>query len=149
MHNDFTLFTRIVPSGKSVVYYYVYDDEGQRLGPWTTGRSNKTAARNYCNALNRQGKLLPSPQEMPTFSEFSADFWDWENSAYLRDRKKRRKLTQAYADKNKRVINTTIIPYFGKMRLDKISGEVIDQWLDVMIKDEYRNSTTNGYFGTL
>jgi integrase len=149
MHNDFTLFSRVVPSGKTVVYYYAYDGEGKRLGPWTTGQSNKTAARNYCNKLNRQGKLLPGPLEIPTFAEFSGVFWDWEKSGYLTERRKRRKLTQAYADKNKKVVDHTLIPFFGKMKLDKITGEVIDQWLDVMIKDGKKNSTTNGYFGTL
>ena len=149
MHNDFTLFTRVVPSGKTVVYYYAYDTEGNRLGPWTTGQANKTLARNYCNKLNRQGKLLPGPIEIPTFAEYAAAFWDWEKSGYLSERKKRRKLTQAYADKNKNLVEHTLVPYFGKMKLDKITGETIDQWLDVMIKNGKKNSTTNGYFGTL
>jgi integrase len=149
MHNNFTLYFRKVPSGKRVFYFYAYDDEGNRLGPWSTGQSTKTAARNYCILLIKQGKLLPGPKEIPTFAEYAADFWDWENSLYLKDRKKRRKLTQAYADKNKRVVDFTLIPYFGKMKLDKISGEVIDKWLDYMIAEKYENSTTNGYFGTL
>ena len=149
MHNDFTLFFRVVPSGKTVVYYYAYDGGGRRLGPWSTGQNNKTAARNFCNRINREGKLLPGPKEVPTFAEYAAGFWDWEESPYLKDRKKRRKLTQAYADKNKKVAEYTLIPYFGKMRLDQISGEAIDGWLDKMIKDKYKNSTTNGYFGTL
>jgi integrase len=149
LHNDFTLFTRVVPSGKTVVYYYAYDGEGRRVGPWTTGQANKTLARNYCNKLNRQGKLLPNTNEMPTFAEFSANFWDWEKSGYLAERKKRRKLTQSYADKNKRLVDNTLVPYFGKMKLDAISGEVIDQWLDVLIKEGKKNSTSNGYFGTL
>jgi site-specific recombinase XerD len=67
----------------------------------------------------------------------------------LTDRKKCRKLTQAYTDKNKKVVDHTLTPYFGKMKLDKITGEVIDRWLDVMIKEGKKNSTTNGYFGTL
>jgi integrase len=149
MRNDFTLFKRVVPSGKTVVYYYAYNDDGVRQGPWTTGQENKTAARNYCNKLNREGKLLPAPKEIPTFTEFSVDFWDWENSPYLKERKKRRKLTQSYADKNKGVAENTLVPYFGKMRLDKITGEFIDVWLDYMIAEKYENSTINGYFGTL
>jgi len=149
MHNDFTLYFRKVPSGKRVFYYYAYDDEGERLGPWTTGETTKTAARNFCIRLIKLGRLLPGAKEMPTFAEYAADFWDWESSPYLKDRKKRRKLTQAYADKNKKVAEHTLIPYFGKMRLDKITGEEIDKWLDCMIKEKYRNTTTNGYFGTL
>ena len=149
MHNDFTLFSRVVPSGKTVVYYYAYDGEGKRLGPWSTGQANKTAARNYCNKLNREGKLLPEPKGMPTFAEFAATFWDWEKSEYLKERRKRRKLTQAYADKNKNVVDHTLIPYFGKMKLDDISGEAIDKWLDYMIAEKFANSTTNSYFSTL
>ena len=98
MHNDFTLVSRKVPSGKTVVYYYAYNGEGRRLGPWTTGQVNKTAARNYCNLLNRKGKLIPKTKGTLTFSEFSQGFWDWENSPYLKERRKRKELTQAYVD---------------------------------------------------
>ena len=149
MHNDFTLFSRVVPSGKSVVYYYAYDDNGERLGPWSTGQSTKTAARNYCNGLIKKGLLLPGIKGMTTFEAYAADFWDWEKSEYLKDRRKRRKLTQGYADKCKKVADYTFVPYFGKMRLDRITGEVIDRWLDEMIAQEYENSTVNGYYGTL
>ncbi|MDR0497147.1 MAG: phage integrase SAM-like domain-containing protein, partial [Treponema sp.] len=143
------MFTRKVPSGKTVVYYYAYNDEGRRLGPWTTGQPNRTAARNYCNLLNRKGKLLPGPTEIPTFTEFSTTFWDWVNSPYLKERKKRRELTQSYADKNKRATEHTLVPYFGKMKLDKITGELIDKWMDGLIAEEYSNMTINGYFETL
>jgi integrase len=149
MHNDFTLFSRKVPSGKMVVSYYAYDDTGHRLGPWTTGQSNKTAARNYCNLLNRKGKLLPGPHELPTFAEFAAVFWDWLKSPYLKERKKRRELTQSYADKNKRTTDNTLVPHFGKLKLDTITGERIDQWMDGLIAEEYSNSTINSYYNTL
>ena len=149
MHNDFTLFSRVVPSGKEVVYYYAYDDDGNRLGPWSTGQVTKTAARNYCNKLIKRGVLLPGIKGMTVFSVFAADFWDWEKSEYLKDRRKRRKLTQAYADKCKKVVDFTLVPYFGQMRLEKISGEVIDKWLDYMIAQNYEHSTINGYYGTL
>jgi integrase len=86
---------------------------------------------------------------MPTFEEFAADFWNWENSPYLKERKKRRKLTLAYTDKCQKLCKHTLTPHFGKMKLDKITGETIDEWLDVMIKKGKRNVTINGYFGTL
>ena len=149
MRNDFTLFFRVVPSGKKVVYYYAYDSEGTRRGPWTTGQVNKTAARNFCNALNRKGALLPEEKTMPSFEEYAAGFWDWENSPYLKERRKRVKLTQNYTDKCKNVVDNTLVPHFGKMKLDKITGDIIDQWLDVMMKTGKKNVTINGYFGTL
>jgi len=149
MHNDFTLFSRVVPSGKTVIYYYAYDSGGKRLGPWTTGEANKTAARNYCNRLNREGKLLPGPKEVPTFAEYAATFWDWEKSEYLKERRKRRNLTQSYADKNKKTAENILVPYFGKMKLDAITGKEIDKWLDYLISKKYKNSTANGFYGSL
>ena len=149
MHNDFTLFPRVVPSGKMVVYYYAYDGGGRRLGPWSTGQVNKTAARNYCNSLNRKGKLLPQDKEIPSFAEYAVGFWDWEKSEYVKDRRKRRALTQRYTHSSKNVAENTLVPYFGKMKLDKITGEVIEEWLSHMIQEKYKNSTTNSYFVTL
>ena len=149
MKNDFTFYFRKVPSGKRVYYYYAYDDEGVRQGPWSTGQSSKTAARNYCNRLIREKRLLPDVKEMPTFAEFAADFWDWENSPYLKERRKRRKLTQSYTDSAKKVVGHSITPYFGKMKLDKITGEEIEKWIDEQLEEGKKNVTINGYYGTL
>jgi integrase len=149
MHNDFTLFKRTVPSGEKVVYYYAYDGGGKRLGPWSTGETSLTAARNVCNRLNREGKLLPGLKDSPTFAEFAAGFWDWETSVYVKDRKKRYNITKSYADKNARVVNYTLIPYFGKFKLDSITAEEVDIWFDYMLDEDYRHTTINGYYGTL
>ena len=149
MRNDFTLFNRVVPSGKKVVYYYAYNDEGVRLGPWSTGQLNKTAARNHCNLLIRKGELLPTALKMPTFAEFAADFWAWETSPYLKERRKRRKLTQSYTNSALKVVEHSITPFFGKMKLDKITGELIDEWIDTLLEEGKKNVTINGYFGTL
>jgi len=149
MHNDFTLFSRKVPSGKSVVYYYAYSDDGERLGPWSTGQATRTAARNYCNGLIRRGLLVPGVKGMTTFEVYAADFWDWEKSEYLKDRRKRRKLTQAYTDNCKKTVRTMLVPYFGKMRLERISGEVIEKWQDHLICEKYANVSINTFFGVL
>jgi integrase len=149
MKNDFTLYFRKVPSGKRVYYYYAYDDDGVRQGPWTTGQNSKTAARNYCNILNRKGKLLPTGKAIPTFAEFSTDFWDWDKSQYLKERKKRRKLTQSYTESAKKVVEHSITPFFGKMKLDRITGEEIEKWIDEQLEEGKKNVTINGYYGTL
>jgi integrase len=149
MHNDFTLFWRKVPSGKMAVYYYAYDENEVRRGPWTTGENNKTAARNYCNKLIRDGKLIPNRLNSPTFEEYAVGWWEWETCPYLKKRKKRHNLTQAYADLYKRQMNNHLIPCFGKMKLDKITPDVIENWLDDMAEKGYKNTYTNGIFGTL
>ena len=149
MRNDYTLFFRVVPSGKKVVYYYAYDDDGNRIGPWTTGQLNKTLARNFCNDLLRKGTLVPGIKGMTTFDVYAKEFWDWEKSEYLKHRRKRRNLTQGYAEKCQKQTDFTLVPYYGSMRMDKITGEVIDKWLDYMIANDYEHSTINGYYGTL
>jgi hypothetical protein len=44
IHNDFTLYWRMLPSGRRVVYYYAYDENGKRRGGLSTGKDTKTAA---------------------------------------------------------------------------------------------------------
>jgi len=149
MHNDFTLLTRVVPSGKKVIYYYAYDEKGNRLGPWSTGQDSKTMARNYCNRLIKAGVLLPCKKEMPTFAQWADGFWDWNNSKYLKDRRKRRNLTENYVCFSARVVKNNLMPYFGEMKLDIITGEVIDDWLDYMIGDGYKNTSCNSFYSTL
>jgi IS1 family transposase len=88
MHNDFTVFSRVVPSGKKVMYYHAYDENGKRVGPWTTGETSRTAARNYCVRLVREKRLIPGRSGMPTFAEYAKDWWDWERCPYLKERRK-------------------------------------------------------------
>ena len=151
MHNDYTLVTRRVPSGKKVVYFYAYDQDGKRRGPWTTGQATKTHARNYCNRLIKEGRLLPGKQGMPTFAEYSQGWWEWDTCAYLKDRRKRHVLTIGYAVKGKRILDNQLVPYFGKMRLDKITADVIDKWFDYLSESEqkFKTSTINGFYATL
>jgi integrase len=149
IHNDFTLYWRIVPSGKRVVYYYVYDEDGKRRGGWSTGETTMTAARIKCNRLLREGKLRPYSGHMPTFAEYAAGWWEWETCAYLKKRRKRYSLTQAYADNNKKNLKNQLIPYFGSMPLHKITKDDVEAWFDKLIEDDYQNTTINGNFGTL
>jgi hypothetical protein len=137
------------PSGQTVVYYLAYDSEGKRRGPWSTGETSLTATRNYCNHLNRERKLLPGPKGMPVFEMFVQGFWDWGASEYLKAQRKRKKLTRSYADKNSRLVDYQFISYFEKMKLDRITPEEVEKWFDSMSEQGYKNTTINGYFGTL
>jgi hypothetical protein len=59
IHNDFTLYFRVTPSGKRVVYFYAYDENGRRTQGRSTGQTTKTAARVLVNRLLKEGALLP------------------------------------------------------------------------------------------
>jgi integrase len=149
IHNDFTLYWRVFPSGKRVVYYYAYDENGRRQMGRSTGENNMTAARVKCNRLLKESNLIPNKGYMPTFAEYAQGWWEWETCAYLKKRRKRHNLTMAYADNNKKNVRNHLVPYFGDMPLNKITRDEIENWFDCLIEKEYQNTSINGYFGTL
>jgi integrase len=108
-----------------------------------------TAARVKCNALLRAGKLIPHSGYTPTFAEYAQGWWEWEACAYLKKRRKRYPLTQAYADNNRKNLKNHLIPYFGAMPLNKITRDDVENWFDALIEDDYQNTTINGWYGTL
>jgi len=148
IHNDFTLYFRVTPSGKRVVYFYAYDENGKRTNGRSTGQTTKTAARVLVNKLLKEGGLLPKKDEVPTFGEYAVNWWDWDNCEYLKKRRKRANLTQNYSDHMKRNLNKVVLPYFKNMKMDAITPAVIEAFLDSLIKQDYKNTTINDYYST-
>jgi integrase len=149
IHSNYTLYLRIVPSGKRVYYYYAWDENNVRRGGWSTGQSTVTAARLHCDKLLKAGKLIPDSGFMPTFAEYAQGWWEWETCVYLKKRRKRRNLTMSYADNNKKNVKNHLVPYFGEMPLNRITREEVENWLDDLIEKDYQNTSINGYLGTL
>ena len=67
IHNDFTLYFRVIPSGKKVVYFYAYEENGKRTQGRSTGQTTKTAARVLVNRLLKEGALLPKKDPLRFF----------------------------------------------------------------------------------
>jgi integrase len=70
IHSNYTLYWRVVPSGKRVVYYYAWDENNKRRGGYSTGQATVTAAKLHCDKLLREGKLISNSDFMPTFAEY-------------------------------------------------------------------------------
>ncbi len=149
LRETYTLYKRKLQSGNVVYYYQVYDDDGNKLCGHSTGKRTKTAARNYCNELLREGRLMPQKREIPTFKKFAEGWWEWDTCPYLKKRKVRREITKSYADNAKSKLHIHVLPYFGKMRLDRISEFEIEAWLTSFAERGYRNSTANSQFDVL
>jgi integrase len=78
----------------------------------------------------REGKLLPSAQtRIPTFAEYADGWWEPETCLYLKKRLARRTLSVDYMNQALQITRHFLVPYFGKMRLDRITDEEIDTWL--------------------
>jgi hypothetical protein len=76
----FTIFPRKLPSGKTVYYFRTYTPGGERTTAHSTGKTNKTQARNYCADLLAQG-LLYSNTGM-TFGIYADGFFDEDSQWY-------------------------------------------------------------------
>ena len=113
MRNDFTMFKRVVPSGAKAVYYYAYDENEKRRGPWTTKCLNFTEARNYCHKLIRKGALIPDRKKTMTFSEYANGFWGLD-SEYIRAQRSRKDFTDRYVTISKQLTINQIELFFGK-----------------------------------
>ncbi|MDR0473895.1 MAG: hypothetical protein LBH43_09540, partial [Treponema sp.] len=142
-----------------MVYYYAYDADGVRKGPWTTNCLSITEARNFINTLIRTGVLIPDRKKPVPFGEYAKGFWE-PDSAYARHQKSRRDVTEKYMDLSRGLVNCQILPFFSAVPLDKITSEGIDKWLlgfkDRGMKDgktggikgHYKNSYANAAYRT-
>ena len=159
MHNDFTLFQRGMPGGKKVFYYYAYDKAGERKGPWTTKCQHKTAARNYCHELLRNGNLLPDRGKALTFGEYAQGFWE-RGSEYVKNQESRGDITDTYIEASRNKLDVQIMPFFADTPLEKMNDKDINSWLlgfreRKVEKDgktevvRYQNTYANAVFGTL
>jgi hypothetical protein len=115
-----------------VFYYRTYAENGQRLCGHSTGQTTKTAAREFCNRLNREGKLIPQKQDkisVPSFAKFAEGWWDYDTCPYLKSRKGRRDISKGYATQGQYAVKNLLIPAFGDRWLDLITEAEVDQWL--------------------
>jgi integrase len=111
-----------------VVFYHAYDAEDNRVGPWTTKCKNLTAARNYCNRLLKDGKLLPKRNKVITFAKFADGFWD-RTSEYVRRQESRADITDTYLKTASQYVANQILPFFNTFELEKITEDDINNWL--------------------
>jgi integrase len=147
---SFSLYKRRVPSGGTVFYYRVYDGDGKRSCGHSTGQSSISGAREYCNKLLREGRLGSfNKPAVPTFGEFAAGWWDYDNCPYLKSRKARREITKSYAAQGLYATRNHLVPAFGNTRLDGISELAIDNWMIGMTEQGYKHNSVNLMFKIL
>jgi integrase len=96
-------------------------------------------------ALIREGRLIPEKQKrrMPTFREYAAGFWDYENSPYIKGRKGRREITESYVETARCCVENQLLEAFGDKGLDEITEEAIDGWLTGFADKKLSNGYAN------
>lgn len=127
----FSLYKRYVPVKgrmKLIYYYHCYDENGKRWG-FSTGKTKKSEARAYCEALYKENKLIPDIHNKMLFKNFSKNWFIYEKCSYINNRIKRGECyTLAWSQINRSRLKRYILPYFGDMILTKIMRSDIENW---------------------
>jgi len=144
MKQDYTLFTRTLPTGKKVVYYQYYDENGKRQKR-STGQRTKPAARNWLNKKIERGELKPTASIL--FGAWAATWWVWDKCAYIKSR--RGAVGRTHADIQRIYLTTHILPFFEKMRLAEIGPSDVERWVSKLLKDGKTASMVNHCLRTL
>jgi integrase len=114
-----------------VFYYQSYDELGRRLPGRSTGKSTKTAARAFCDALLAKGFLFNGEQvtKVPLFRDYAKGWWDFDTCEYVKSKGKRQgEFTPNYLHKARIILDKHLIPAFGSLQLNQITDGVINKW---------------------
>jgi len=143
----FTVYPRKLKT-VTVFYYQCYDINGKRICGHSTGQRTKTAAKIYCMELYRNGKLIPEKKPM-SFAEFADGWWDIKTCKYLEWRQMQNPLAPSTIDHYKSNLEIHIKPFFGKLKLNAISPELVQNWIMRLGREGYNNSSINVLIATL
>ena len=144
MKQDYTLFSRTLPSGKKVVYYQYYDSAGKRQKK-STGQTTPPRARNWLNGKIKRGELMPIGQIR--FGEWAKNWWVWGKCDYIRSR--RGEVGHSHADIQRSYLTKHILPYFEKMLLSDIGPRDVEAWVNKMLKEGKPDSMVNHCLRTM
>ncbi len=141
--DPFTIYQRLIKSGRKVYYYHIYSQNGERLS-FSTGLSTKTATREYCFRLYKNNQLIPCKITKITFNDYSENWWIWDKCDYICGSIARGgSFSRNYADICRMNLKKHILPVFGKKELKEINHGQIESWLLSFSKKQLSNTTAN------
>jgi len=143
----FTVYPRKLKT-VTVFYYQCYDKNGRRICGHSTGQRTKTAAKMYCMELYRKGILIPEKKPV-SFAEFAHGWWDLKTCGYLEWRQMQNPLAPTTIDHYKANLELHIKPFFGKIKLNVISPDLVQNWIMQLSREGYNNSSINVLIATL
>jgi integrase len=98
--------------------------------------------------LYRAGKLIPGNKPV-SFAEFADGWWNVKTCKYLEWRQAQNPLAPSTIDHYKANLELHIKPFFGKLKLDAISTELVQNWIMGLSREKYNNSSINTLIATL
>lgn len=115
-------------------YFKTYSPNGIRTAGKTTGQTNKSNAKAYCDQLFLNGMLY---QPNITFGEYSKNFYD-TNSLYFTTKALSAGSIKVYQHH----FNKNILPYFEKMKLVDITYTQLLQFQKYLVEVKNQSSSS-------
>ena len=103
---------------KSVVWWHYISDQHGRRQRFSLSTSSKTEARALLSERTRAGELVPQRIRPTRLAGFARDFWDWERSPYIRQKRLRGdRISRHWARQNSGYLENHVLPALGKRPL--------------------------------
>ena len=141
----FYLTKRKLPSGKSVWYYYTYNDRGERSTPRSTGFTKKQDAFNFCSEKFKANKLH---NRAIKFSDFASG-WFKAGHPYYDDAINSGRTKPSTMVVYRSRLENNILPFFKNLYLDEITMQNIIKFREVLIDKNMVPGVINGIISTL
>jgi len=140
----YSLYPRKMASGKVIWYYRTYDDDGRRTNGISTEQISKTKARQFCDRLSREGRLVPTGKPAPKAEgrapqleawALARKWWKWTDAGpecsycigeLARSADGSPAIQRDHADRSARILRDNILPLHGSFRMDAITTEMCE-----------------------
>ncbi|MBQ0003595.1 MAG: tyrosine-type recombinase/integrase family protein [Treponema sp.] len=122
-------------------YYRTYDNSGYRTTAKSTGKTSKGAAKQYCDELFLHGTLYTGSNK--TFEQYATGFYN-SDSLFVLDRDKPLSKGTIYGYQT--MLNSKIMPFFGKMRLNEIKLTNLKEFRQKLLQEGWTASYINNVF---
>lgn len=136
----YTIFKRTLPSGKKVYYFQFRDENGLRSAAYSTGTDKLAQARRICQKLYNEGKFQKNTATL--FKTFANGFFN-DESPYMKWKKTSgAELAKSTVASYKKLLEFQILPYFGEMKINKISVDTVKNWI-IWLNENWSAKTSN------
>lgn len=130
---EYGLYKRKV-NGRTVYYYYVYDESGKRVSH-STGQRSKARALDYVLSRREQGLLGKADRKSMTLSEFTDGMFVKGSCPIEAEALARGKTIAGNTMRNRRnSLNKHILPYLGNVRVSSLTSAKVNEWLVALPK---------------
>jgi integrase len=121
----YSLWKRLLPSGKIVYYIRFRLDDGSWGVPKSSGQTKKTAAEAWAIEYLKSGTIVT--RENITFKFFASRFFAWDSEYISSLRMRGRQIGQRHAENQQGYVDNYLLKAFGPEKLSRIDDDRIQE----------------------